>query len=173
LSLCFGATISVGASVSGSIHQTLWTDLGGGVGTNFHFGINGSGLNPFNSMNASGGSTSAGSSWSGSIYVNGGPHLLGEWGVCETFGVGVQAGLNDTFTLGGNSSDWTAAVGESVNAQVNLNLLNYTYNQTIANWNVFTDTLASGGWPSSGSSSGGGGGGCIVPNVRVDASTPC
>jgi hypothetical protein len=157
LSLCFGASGEVGASVSGSVSQSLSAGLHGAIGTNFHFGVTGAGLNPFNNVGPSGGASSPSAAWSGSIYIGGGPYLLAEWGVCDVGGVGVQAGLNSTFTLTGASSGWTASVSESVNASVNLNLLDYSYSQTIDNWNLFTDTLASGSWPSSG---GGGGGGC-------------
>lgn len=172
LSLCFGATGDVGASVGGTLSQTVSATLGGSIGTNFHFGVNGAGLSPYNSISASATSTPFSGSWSGSIYVGGGPFLDGEWGVCDVAGVGVQAQLNTQLTLSGSSSGWSAVIAESVTAQVNLNVLDYSYNQTIANWDAFSDTLASGSWPSSGGGGGGGGGGCGTDHIG-DVVMPC
>jgi hypothetical protein len=149
LSLCFDAGGSVGAQISGMLDQQLSASLTGSIGTNFHFGFAGAGLNPFLTVKASA-SSYAYTSFSGYVYVNGGPALLAEWGLCDDFGAGVQAQLLDEFDLGGNSSGWYATVKTYVNAAVNLNLLSYTYDATIQNFDIATVQIASGPWPGGG-----------------------
>lgn len=147
LSLCFGISGTAGASVSGSapLNGSLTGYVSGQVGSDFHFGFTGAGLNPFDSVSP-GVNYPSGSSWGGSLFATVGPYLDGEWGVCGIGGVGVSAGLYDTLSWNASPSGWSIKVKKYVNVSINLNLLDYSYSQTLDNWGLQTTTLRTGSW---------------------------
>lgn len=171
LSVCFGAAGSLGASVGVTFSQDLTATLAGRIGTNFRFGTVGTGLSPFNDVTTTGTATTPTASWNGEIWVSGGPSVEAEWGYCGIAGVGASATLTETLTLTGSPSGWAGTIQDSVNAAVNLDLLDWSFSRSVYNWNFIDDTFVSGTWPSGGSGGGGGGGGggCGLHDLGIGA----
>jgi len=169
LSVCFAAAGSLGASVGVTFSQDLTATLAGRIGTGFRFGTVGTGLSPFNDVTTTGTATTPTASWNGEIWVSGGPSVEAEWGDCGIAGVGASATLTETLTLTGNPSGWAGTIQDSVNAAVNLDLLDWSISRSVYNWNFIDDTFVSGTWPSGGSGGSGGGGGCGLHDLNLGA----
>ncbi len=144
------AIASVSAALGEPIDQKLTARLEGGIGASFKFGATTpelkpeSTLSPQATLEGAGGQTPE--SWEGTVSAGIGPALIVECGVQGVAGVGPELGIEDVGTLSGTPSGWAVRGGVEASVGVVLNVLGYSFSDSV-NVPIGEEIpIISGGW---------------------------